>query len=622
MNGLHVLGPVVLLLPGAGLLAVFGARGDRPLAVRAAWAFVAGVAYTGLVLFAASELLSVPLRSAQVRAVLLVPVALGCVALWRRRSLPARGRLGLTAAFVVIPLLLVGGPLLLESVAVPLADGDGRVTWSAQARHMRFEASVTPSAIREAGWFVHHPEYPPLMPVVQVAILEALRLGDDDRAVRPVYAAFLFALVIVAADVGSTLGGRTWGALAAGLLALLPAMSGEAGGAAGAYSDLPLAVFWGGAFLLLLDGRRSRGDTLLAALLLAAAVAAKNEGLLYALTVLAACGLHRRSRRGIVSVVFAVVCAGLLVAARKHGIENRLDSDFEGRVLSGLPVREALDRLSLAVPEALGVLSAAPWRGAAIFFAVTGIAGAALFRRRPAQQMATGAVLAVAVPLVGYAFSPYPPVWLAKTTADRFLVHLALPATALLAMAMREAVARRSIRPTAYAGAAAALALAVSSVTKGALPFWPEASPCPCTSVEVLEEDPSLPAWLDRPAEAGVARGDLLVSGWCFDETAPCSVLDVEIDGVRRRCVRFRRVERPDVAAALNRPGPIGQVGFEAVYRFDDSDAGDHELLVRVWSPAGRSRTFRRRFEWAPGSEGGKVDALPGDATDLGRPPR
>ncbi len=621
MNGLHVLGPVVLLLPGAGLLALSGARGNRPVVVRAAWAFVAGVAYTGLVLYAASELLSVPIRAAQVRAVLLAPVALGCVALWRRRRPPAGGWLGPAAALVAIPLLLVGGPLFLESIAVPLSDGDGRVTWSAQARHMRFEASVTPPTIREAGWFVHHPEYPPLMPVVQVALLEALDLGEDDRAIRPLYAAFFVVLVIVAADVGSTLGGRTWGALAAGLLALLPAVSGEAGGGAGAYSDLPLAVFWGGAFLLLLDGRRSRGDTLLAALLLAAAVAAKNEGLLYALIVLGACSLDRRSRRGMASIVFAVTLAGLLVAARKHGIENRLDSDFEGRVLAGLTIREVLSRLSLAVPEALGVLSTAPWRGAAVFFGVASMAGATFFRRRPAQQMATGAVLAVAVPLVGYAFSPYPPVWLARTTADRFLVHLALPATALLAMAMREAIARRSIRPTAYAGATAALALAVSSVTKGALPIWPEPSPCPCTAVEVLEEDPSLPAWLDRPAEASVGRGDLLVSGWCFDDTAPCSVLDVEIDGVRRRCVRFRRVERPDVAVALNRPGPVGQAGFEAVYRFDDSDAGDHELVVRVWSPAGRSRTFRRKFAWAAGGETKRLEIPGGVARSSDRPP-
>ncbi len=603
MNALHLLAPVVILLPGAGLLALLGARRERPLAVRAAWAFVAGAAFTGLAVFLASEVFALPVRAALVRALLFLPLAAGGAALWRRRGGPPGGRLGWHAALPALGLVLVAVPLFLQALAEPLADGDGRVTWSAQARHMRFEGSVTPSAIREAQWFVHHPEYPPLMPAVQVAVLEALGLGGDDRAVRPVYALFFVALVVLAADLASTLGGRLSGGLAAGLLAVLPVMSGEAGGAAGAYSDLPLAVFWGGAFLLLLDGRRSRGDALLAALLLAAAVATKNEGLPYALVALGALALSPRTRRGIAACTAAVAFAAVLVGARKGRIENRLDEDYGQRLLGASTLRDPLGRLSLAVPEALGVLSTPRWSGGAVLFVVSGLAGAAALRKRPGRQVALGAVLATAVPLAGYAFSPLPPVWLASTTADRFLVHLALPATALLAMTMRQAIARRPGRPAVSCGTGAALAFAAVSLREGGLPFWPRPSPCPCTAVAAAEEDPSLPAWLDTPSGSGVVEGDLLVSGWCVDDSAPCQVLDVEIDGVRRRCLRFRRVDRPDGAAAPDRPSQGSGAGFEAVYEFDDADEGDHEVLVRVWSPAGRLRTLRARFRWTPGGE-------------------
>src|SRR5437588_701010 len=84
---------------------------------------------------------------------------------------------------------------LLGAPAVKAVDDtDGRVTWTPHARYMQAEATVDAGTLRDPGWAVAHPRYPPLLPLAQLTILELG--GDDTRLLKPAYALFWASLVL------------------------------------------------------------------------------------------------------------------------------------------------------------------------------------------------------------------------------------------------------------------------------------------------------------------------------------------------------------------------------------------------------------------------------------------
>ena len=156
------------------------------------------------------------------------------------------------------------------------------MTWCAAARWVRADRSVTPRALRDPRVFVSHPRYPLLMPLAQVAVQETFDAGDDRRAIKPLYAAFFPALLLVLFDVARRHAGTCARARRRRARRRARSRLTDFGGADGAYSDVPLGAFFGGGFLLLL-GRYARGRRqLAAAILLGAAVLTKNEGLPFA----------------------------------------------------------------------------------------------------------------------------------------------------------------------------------------------------------------------------------------------------------------------------------------------------------------------------------------------------
>src|SRR6185295_19561979 len=170
------------------------------LARRLSFAYLLGVLWIGLFLYFASHFGGVPIDGPLVFLAAFIPLLAGAGVAVRllvtrkwvapparhpRRPMQVLGWLGLSllVAFISVTALA-------NALAHPLEDWDGRMTWSAQAIFIREAGSVDADVLRSAKTFVSHPRYPLLMPLAQVAALEAAG-SDDERVFRAVYAAFL-----------------------------------------------------------------------------------------------------------------------------------------------------------------------------------------------------------------------------------------------------------------------------------------------------------------------------------------------------------------------------------------------------------------------------------------------
>src|SRR5437763_5125883 len=238
-------GVALFAAPGAGLAGLLPVVRELPTARRLAYAWLLGVAWTAGALYALSHWLAVPLRSPAILAVAAAPVLAGAVSWLRRRRAPSVARRKRKRPKRLVEWLALGAgvlvslALLCDTLNNPLTDWDGRMTWSAQARYVRSEGTVHPAALTQKGWYVSHPWYPLLMPVAQVAVLEATRSDLDHHAFRPLYGVFFPVWLLLIYGGAEVLAGRaaaSWTTLSAALLSF-PAFAG-AGGAASAYSDL------------------------------------------------------------------------------------------------------------------------------------------------------------------------------------------------------------------------------------------------------------------------------------------------------------------------------------------------------------------------------------------------
>ena len=473
-------GVALFAAPGAGLAELLPAVRALPPARRLAHAYLLGIAWTAGWLYALSHWLAVPLRSPAVLAVAGVPVVAGAVSWIRRkrekstasserRARPRRliGWLALAAG------ALVSLALLCEALDNPLTDWDGRMTWAAQARYVRSEGTVHPAALIERGWYVAHPWYPLLLPVAQVAVLELTGADVDHHAFRPMYAVFFPAWLLLIYGGAEALAGRAaagWTALCAALLSF-PAFAG-AGGAASAYSDLPLACFFGGGLLLLLKARPRWSAALAGGILLGAAVLTKAEGEIFAPAALGLAALYhlsqwRRRWRALALAALPVALALILLLSWRARIPESFES-FEQATSLSLLWPGIVTRIPQLAGDARTEMVFFPDWG--LFWSVAPlvlIAGWRGLRRKPALPL----LLAAAVPLgVGwiYATMSLRPDFVVKTTWNRFLLQASVPLLVLFALGLRDLLRRAPWVPWAWGGSRTIEG--VRAIAAGALP--------------------------------------------------------------------------------------------------------------------------------------------------------
>jgi hypothetical protein len=461
-------GVALFAVAGAAAVQLLPALQELPLGRRLAHAYLLGVAWIAGSLYGLSHFLSVPLRRPAILAVASLPL-LAWLAVFlsgrlgspASRKAPDRRCRGLrTVAFVLASVAFLA--ILPDVLVNPLRDWDGRMTWCAQARYMRAEGTVSPTVLTQPGWFVTHPWYPVLMPVAQVAVLEVLQAGEDDHFFRGLYAFFFPVWLLIlygGARRWTRPGAAAWTTMAASLFSVVSIFRG--GGATSAYSDLPLACFYGAGLLLLLKPRLRLSEGLAAGLLLGAAVLTKSEGAplaLWALVVAAAVPLASWTRltsrwRPIALAGGGVAAALVLLLSWRAGIPARYESYgsliswsylWPG-VISRAPLLLSAIRKQMIALADWGIFwSAAPlvllagWRG---------------LRRRVTPALLLTAVAPLGIAWIAYSVS-LDPLRLVETTWNRFILQASVPLLILFSLALDDLLQRSPWVPAALGGPA------------------------------------------------------------------------------------------------------------------------------------------------------------------------
>jgi hypothetical protein len=467
-------------VPGYGLTELFPGLRRLPAVRRAGYGYLLGVASVAGSLYGLSHCFGVPLRPAAIWTVVALPAAAGLVARvarWRQNRRPEAGgaaglsgmsgglaarvrRLGGPAAVAALAMTaVVCLAVFAEAVSDPVNDWDGRMTWGAQARYVRQAGTVDAAALREGWWYVTHPQYPLLLPVAQVAVLEALGADADAPRMRAVYAAFLPALLLVVYDGACRGAGRRAAALAVLFIAVTPYMLLGTGGAATTYSDLPLAAFYGASLVLLLGPRPSAGGGLAAGLLLAAAALAKNEGAPLALLALALGWRGGRLRgreaggaasgaagdraaaariRRLVAAAAPLALALALLGSWRASIPNRMDDAYPALLVSGHLAARVAANVAAAVPIVLDrMMRLDHWSGFWWMAPAVLLAGRRALRHPLNRRLLLAAAAPPALALAAYAVHPQA-AELAAVTWERFLLQGSVPGLIMLAGALSE----------------------------------------------------------------------------------------------------------------------------------------------------------------------------------------
>ncbi len=426
----------------------------RPVVTRLAMAWLLGAAWCGGLALAASRLGGFPLRRTTLLPIVLLPLLIGVLA-WPKSLLPGRPRRPSLPGVCTASIVGVSGlALLAGALMAPVFDWDGLMTWNPQARLIRFDRTATPDSFTDPWVWVSHPQYPPLVALVQVTGLEIVSAPEDERAGRGVHPFFFVALLAVLYRTLRVLskGGQA-AAISTSLAAMTPFLAFNThGGAAGAFSDVPLAAFLGGGLAILLCGGVRVRAGASAGLLLAAAVLTKNEGFPLVLGLLAVVGVsagrdfwvRRGSGRGL--RLRKAVAASLLIAAFvgasavllhefKAQIPNRYDEDYRTLVTQGRLDPPVMARKALSVVPFLlsRFVSVRDW---GILWPLIGLL--ALLHPRVLARRASLAAGALALAPIGLGFAAFAvhwdPVELARVTVDRFLVQGSFGAFLLLGL--------------------------------------------------------------------------------------------------------------------------------------------------------------------------------------------
>jgi hypothetical protein len=500
-------GIALFALPGLGLAALFPALARLSWWRRIGYAYALGVVAVAATLFAASHLFAVPLRRPLIAAAVAVPILAGLAAHWRRRRLAQRRSslappaapghtkqplpppvfhhpatshwqtAATTAAALAVGAIFLG--TLASALSLPLGDWDGRLAWGAQAAYMRHEGTVDAAVLRQAPWFIVHPRYPPLLPLAQVAVQETFAAGVGDELFRGLYAAFMAALLLILYDGARRAAGAAAATIATLCAALPRCLSFGMGSATSAYSDLPLACFYGAALILLLLRPPRRSTGLAAGCLLAGMVLTKNEGTFLAVFTLglAALRLLRWRRRRLAThrlpwlgaAALPPLAAAALLAAWRTAIPNRFTTDF----FTGLRPVDFVHGAANRLPEILrGVVGetfhADNWYGLWALFLLVLLTGRRALRRPAVRRLLAAGLAPLAIGLAAYCVNPTLGELIAETWS-RFLLQGLIPLALVLAAALHD-VLRQVLPaqpPAATAGAATSAAAAGATIAAG-----------------------------------------------------------------------------------------------------------------------------------------------------------
>lgn len=431
----------------------------KPVLRRLAWSYLLGTAFAGVALYALSHSGALELRRGTILPVLLLPLA---AAAWARRTShrvetlrpAAPGRAARAAvATAVVTGTFVAAAVLADALAGIQCGFDARMTWNVHSAFVRAARTVDAPVLLDGGTYLHNPKYPLLLPVLQVAVQETFDTDDDERVTRPLYAAFLPVLFLVVFDVAEARAGALAAALAVLAMSLLPVLAFEwDGGAITSYADIPLGLFWGCGFVLLLRAPWRPPEALAGGLLLGAGALTKTEGLLLGAIAIGLAGL-RALRRGfrlrnlrpvrataLAGAVFALAAA--LCVSWRAQVPNRNSETWDEvsarQVVAGLanrfPAVLHYVRLEMARPE---VWSGFWWLAPAIF-----LLGARALTRPFARALLLASAGALAVYGAAYGGSGWAPRDLVHPTWNRFLSQLAVPLYVLFACAFAGALGR------------------------------------------------------------------------------------------------------------------------------------------------------------------------------------
>ena len=462
---LSLAGILLFVAPGLGLAEAVRPLRRLPLAVRSAWAYLLGVAWVAGGAYVASHVFGASLKRGLFLWLAVLPALAGlAAALLRRRdaareasSSRIRPRDPVALAALAAAAFVCAG-LYAEALRNPLTDWDGRMTWFAQARFVREARTVDAAVIRKDRWYLTNRRYPLLLPLAQIAVQETFDLSDDERTVRPLYATFFPAFLLLLWSGAARLAGRRAASLAVLAASVVPYFAfWNHGGASGGYSDFPLACFFGAGGLLLLLSRTPAAG-LAAGLLLAGAALTKREGLPAAVACLAVVGLRellarRREGHGTLrTVAIHVLPAFVLVAGAgaffAHWASDIVRDGWDDGYMQSLrnldTWRAFGPRLSRAVPRVLREsFDPAQWGILWVVLPATLLFGARAFRRPRVRALAILALVSPAIGLAAYGVHWDPPA-LAAVTWGRFLIQASLPTFLVFAAGLGAALGNGS----------------------------------------------------------------------------------------------------------------------------------------------------------------------------------
>jgi hypothetical protein len=458
------LGSVVLFAAaGFALTSLVPSLRKKALARRLAWAYLLGLAYVGVSLYALSHWGGFELRRGTILTVAAVPIAF---AAWRRRlrageDRPPRvrpSRIERAAGAVAAGTgALVSLAVLSHAVSGVESGFDPRMTWNPAAVYVRAARTVDAPALVDASVYLQNPRYPLLLPVLQVAGQEVFETDDDERVPRPLYAFLLPVLLLLVFDIAQPFAGTLAAALTALTVTFLPGIVFDAdGGAITSYSDLPMGLLWGGGLVLVFRAPRRVPEALVGGLLLGGAALAKTEGLLLGAVVVAMASFRAarrliRRRRSSLSwppeiaraaggTLSVFLIAAALDGSWRVGIPNRYSETWDDVTLQRL-VSGTAARLPIVLPL-IGREMARPeiWSGFWWLAPVVFVLGARALLH-PWTRLLTYAIAgAFCVYLAAYCASLWAPADLVHPTWNRFLYQLSLPVFVLFAMALGRAL--------------------------------------------------------------------------------------------------------------------------------------------------------------------------------------
>lgn len=305
--GLVVLN-VIFLCSGAGVLLLCGWSNGWGLRGWVGLSYLTGVAWSGVL---GGLLLESGLSLGRSDIVLGASAPLVLAVILRRFREPSRPRPmagSLVARWAAVPAVLIAtGITLVRAVAQPLDSWDAWAFWTPKAESIIYFHGLSGAYFRSG---VPNADYPPLMPALES---DAFRfMGQLDTTLVHIQYALLFIAFIAA--LAELLHAVDRYKLAA-ILILIAAAPGMTTQTVSAYADVPIAIFASLGALLLWSAvqERSLGIYALAGLFLAATLATKSEGAIYAAAIaLSLLCISRGARLRIVGVFVAAAALSIV----------------------------------------------------------------------------------------------------------------------------------------------------------------------------------------------------------------------------------------------------------------------------------------------------------------------